>query len=565
MDITTKLPIGIDDFKKIREQDFYYIDKTGLIKELLNNWGEVNLFTRPRRFGKSINMSMLKAFFEYGCETSLFTGLEIAGEKELCEKYMGKFPVVSISLKGVSGNNIQDALGMMRSIIGNEALRFQFLLDSDVLTETDKKQYQGLINIENGRFLMADEVLINSLWTLTSLLHKHFRSKVIVLIDEYDVPLDKAQQYNYYEQMIVFLRNLFGQVLKSNDNLYFAVLTGCLRISKESVFTGLNNLKVLSITNVQFDEYFGFTDEEVVRLLENFGIGDKYELVKSWYDGYRFGKNDVYCPWDVLSFVEAARADSEAEPQAFWINTSENSILRTFLRNTSLGTMREIEKLINGESVSKKISLELTYKELYDDVDNIWSVLFTTGYLTQVGRAVNNIFQLKIPNLEVKQIFVEQIQEWFEEKVKKEPSKLDAFCEAIQKADTEAVEAQLNAYLSQTIGIHDYSTRQDLKENYYHGLLVGLLKHREDWTISSNAEAGEGYSDILVEINGQEIGIVIEVKCPTDGDLVKRCQQALQQIEAKQYVVKLQNDGMSSVIRYGISFYKKHCKVIVAE
>lgn len=477
MEAMKKLPIGIDDFEKIRTSGFYYIDKTGLIKELLDNWGEVNLFTRPRRFGKSLNMSMLQNFFEYDRDKMLFDGLEIAQEKEICEEYMGQFPVISISMKEVNEGTFEDALGAMRSIIGEEALRFRFLLESRRLMEEERKQYQGLIDIEKGSFSMSNEVLKNSLQTLSSLLYKHYNHKVIILIDEYDVPLDKAQQYGYYDQMVMFVRNMFSKALKTNKSLYFAVLTGCLRISKESIFTGLNNMKILSITNLRFDEHFGFSNNEVLELLGYYGLQEKHDTVKKWYNGYRFGNAAVYCPWDVLNYVDEAREEPDIQPQAYWLNTSENTILHTFLQMAEADTMQEIDALINGESIRKKIIQELTYKELYDNLDNLWSVLFTTGYLTQIGKPDGDIFQIAIPNLEVKKIFVERIKEWFDEETHKNTKQLDAFCESFLNADVKVIEKQLNAYLDTTIGIHDYSIRQVLKENYYHGLLVGLLKN----------------------------------------------------------------------------------------
>lgn len=559
-----KLPIGIENFEKIRTEGFYYIDKTGLIKELLDSWGEVNLFTRPRRFGKSLNMSMFKTFFEYGCDKSLFDGLEIGQETAVCEEYMGQFPVISISLKEVNEGSFEEALGAMRSVIGKEALRFHFLLESTQLAEEEKKQYQGMIDIERGSFCMSNEVLKSSLQTLSSLLYKHYGCKVIILIDEYDVPLDKAQQNGYYDQMVMLIRNMFSKVLKTNDSLHFAVLTGCLRISKESIFTGLNNIKVLSITNVQFDEHFGFTDTEVLELLRYYGLEDYHEIVKSWYDGYHFGDSDVYCPWDVINYVDNARAKQGTEPLAYWLNTSENNILRTFLTMATKRTMREVEKLINGESINKKIIQELTYKELYDNLDNLWSVLFTTGYLTQRGNTAGGMLELLIPNLEVKQIFIEQIQKWFKVKVRKDTQRLDVFCEAFQQADAEAIEEQMNAYLSEVIGIHDYSIKQELKENYYHGLLAGLLVHCEEWDIFSNAEAGEGYSDIQLEIEEKQIGIVIEIKCPKDGNLDVGCIEALKQIERNRYESRLVNDGMTKILKYGVAFYKKKCRVLLA-
>lgn len=419
MDTGKRLPIGIEDFKEIRTLGFYYVDKTGLISELLNHWGKVNLFTRPRRFGKSLNMSMLQYFFEYGADKTLFEGLKIAQNTKICESYMGKFPVIAISLKEVNEATYEEALGAMRSIIGEEALRFRFLMESAQLAEEEKKQYQGLIDVEKGSFTMSNDVLKNSLQTLSSLLYKHYNCKVIILIDEYDVPLEKAQRYGYYDQMVMFIRNMFSKALKTNKSLFFSVLTGCLRISKESIFTGLNNMKILSVTNVRFDEQFGFSEKEVLELLKYYRLEGRRDTVKQWYDGYRFGNTDVYCPWDVLNYIDDVREDAEAQPQAYWLNTSENNILQTFLRMATPDTMQEIDLLINGGSIKKKITQELTYKELYDNLENLWSVLFTTGYLTQVEKPDGDIFQLAIPNLEVKKIFVERIKVWFDEETQK--------------------------------------------------------------------------------------------------------------------------------------------------
>lgn len=561
-----KLSIGIDNFEKIRTEGFYYVDKTGLIKELLNNWGEVNLFTRPRRFGKSLNMSMFKYFFEYGCDSRLFEGLDILKESKLCEEYMGKYPVISISLKDVGARTYESACSLLRSIVGNEAMRFLFLKESSSLSEEEKRQYERLITIgtnEQPQFLMSDDVLTDSLLTLCKFLHRHYGQKVILLIDEYDVPLDKAQQFGYYEEMVSLIRNLFSRALKSNDSLHFAVLTGCLRIARESIFTGLNNLHVLSITDVEYDEYFGFSDSEVRAMLHYYALDDKYELVKTWYDGYRFGNAEVYCPWDVINYCAKLRTDPDAAPRAFWANTSGNDIIRTFLRKAGPATRRELERLINGESISKKIHQELTYRDIYKDIDNLWSVLFTTGYLTQRGNPDGKTLQLAIPNLEIKEIFMEQILEWFQEEVRKDTPRLDAFCGAFPLADAETVETLFSAYLRKTISIRDTGAHKDEKENFYHGILLGLLSHREDWIIDSNAESGDGFSDILVEIEESNTGIVIEIKYSDDGDLENGCKKALAQIEEKSYAARLLQDGMKNIVKYGIACYKKTCKAAV--
>ena len=564
MNSKVKLPIGIEDFGKIRTEGFYYVDKTGMIRELLNNWGEVNLFTRPRRFGKSLNMNMLKYFFEYGCDASLFDGLAIQKEQGLCDVYMGKYPVISISLKDVSSRTFDGAYSMLRSIIGNEAMRFPFLKESSQLTEEEKGLYEQLVTIDtSGKslFLMSEDALTNSLFTLSKLLHKHYGQKAILLIDEYDVPLDKAQHSGYYDEMVGLIRNLFSRVLKSNSSLHLAVLTGCLRIARESIFTGLNNLRVLSIADVEYDEYFGFTDAEVRDMLHYYSLDEKYELTKTWYDGYRFGNTDVYCPWDVINYCAKLRADPDAAPRPFWVNTSGNDIIRTFLRKTGPASRRELECLINGGTVRKKIRQELTYRDIYQDMDNLWSVLFTTGYLTQCGSNDGRTFQLVIPNLEIREIFTEQIYEWFQKEARKDTPKLDAFCAAFPLGDTETIETLFTAYLKKTISIRDTGARKEQKENFYHGILLGLLSHREDWIISSNAESGAGYSDILIEIEDSNIGIVIELKYPDNGNLETGCLDALAQIEEKEYTERLLQNGMEAVIKYGIACYKKTCKV----
>ena len=563
---TKKLPVGVEDFKEIRTGDYYYVDKTGLVAELIERRGKVNLFTRPRRFGKSLNISMLQYFFEYGCDPMLFNGLQIMQDKEICKKYLGKFPVVSVSLKVVDANYYKTARGLLCVIIGREATKFQFLMESDKLTSQEKARYQKLINagkLDEPDFPMPDEVLISSLRTLTELLYKHYGEQVILLIDEYDVPLDKAQQSGYYDDMVTLIRTLFGQALKTNPNLYFAVLTGCLRIAKESIFTGLNSLKVFSVTNVQYGEQFGFSDREVREMLEYYGFEEKYELIKAWYDGYHFGDMDIYCPWDVINYIDLLHVEPDASPYAFWVNTSGNEIIKKFLQKASAGTKRELEQLIAGKSVYKKINQELTYWDLYKNIDNLWSVLFTTGYLTQCNRIDGDIFELVIPNLEIRQIFIDQIMEWFQEEMGKDTPLIDAFCDAFIRGDAEAVEEQFNAYLLKTISIRDTNVRKGKKENFYHGILLGLLSHREDWWVRSNVESGDGFSDILVECEEKGIGIVIEVKYPDGRDLEEECKIALKQIERMGYETKLKQDGMERILRYGIACNRKKCKVLM--
>lgn len=563
MEKTRRLPIGIENFEEIRTEDFYYVDKTGMIADLLNYWGQVNVFTRPRRFGKSLNMSMLEKFFGYGCDERLFEGLEIAKEEELCRKYMGKFPVIAISLKDVNGVDYETAQELLRSVIGNTAMKFQYLLESDKLSPIEITRYSQIINMGTGDkgFAMSWDVLVDSLFTLSGLLQKHHGKDVIVIIDEYDVPLDKAQQAGYYDEMLGLIRGMFSRVLKGNDSLYFAVMSGCLKLAKESIFTGLNNFKVFAATDVRFHELFGFTDEEVKAMLAYYGLSHKFDAVKEWYDGYRFGKTDVYCPWDVINYVDLLCADPEASPKAFWINTSGNEIIRRFIGMAKMSTRREIEQLINGEIIIKKINQELTYRELYSRMDNLWSVLFMTGYLTGRGETEGELYRLAIPNLEIKKIFIEQIQAWFEEEVGRDAPKLDAFCDAFLRADKDAVEARFNEYLRKTISIRDTNARKGRKENFYHGILLGLLSHREDWDVISNAESGDGYSDILVEAEEEGIGIVIEIKYAEEGQWDAGCGQALEQIERMGYEARLYQHGMDTVIKYGIACNKKRCKV----
>ena len=562
-----KLPIGIENFAEIRSAGFYYVDKTGLIRDLLNAWGKVNLFTRPRRFGKSLNMSMFKNFFEIGCDRTLFEGLSISENPSLCEEYMGKFPVISISLKGVNGPDYATARSLLCSVIGNEALRFQFLSDAAELTDREKQQYEQLINVDTTgteSFVMPDSVLMDSLKTLSTLLEKHYGKKVIILIDEYDVPLAKANEQGYYNEIILLIRNIFEKALKTNDSLCFAVLTGCLRVSKESIFTGLNNPNVFSVTDPECDSYFGFTDAEVRKMLMYYGLEDKYPLIKEWYDGYRFGDTDVYCPWDVISYVNKLRVKPTLPPKDFWSNTSSNDVVRHLLEMAKPDTRDEIERLISGESIYKRINEELTYKELYDDVENVWSVLFTTGYLTQRGEADDDFLQLVIPNREIHNIFMTQIRNWMQLKVRSERPKLDAFCEAFRNSDAGTVQMLLSEFLQETISLRDTAVRKDFKENFYHGFLLGLLRSREDWKVISNRESGKGYADIVIEIYLQKLGIVTEIKYAENGNLGDGCRQALDQIREKRYLEQPRLDGMTEIIKCGIAFYGKECEVIFA-
>ena len=558
-----KLPVGIENFEEIRTEGFYYVDKTGLIRDLLNNWGKVNLFTRPRRFGKTLNMSMLKTFFEIGSDRTLFDGLAISRETALCEAYMGRFPVVFVSLKGVDGLTFEEAESRFIEIIGSEAERFSFLLESDKLSDNEKEKYRALLKLKNGQYDMGTIVLTSSLQTLSLLLNKHYDQKTILLIDEYDVPLDKAFQHGYYKEMVALIRSLFGQALKTNDYLQFAVLTGCLRVSKESIFTGLNNFKVLSITDSRFDEHFGFTDAEVKTLLDDYNLTAHYGETKEWYDGYRFGSVDVYCPWDVINHVDRLCGEPNAEPQAYWINTSGNDLVKRFVDKADKTTQGEIERLIAGEAIEKAVRLELTYNEIDNSIDNLWSVLFTTGYLTQAGKVERGVYKLIIPNREVREVFILQIQEWFKETVVHDEKPMQAFCQAFLDGNAEEIQKRLTVILGKMISILDTKAKDEQKENFYHGLLLGLLRSEPNWLILSNAESGDGFSDILIEPEDPDTGIVIEVKySPTLAGMESVCEAAMNQIKEKRYDERLRNEGRENVTAFGIAFCKKRCRVV---
>ena len=557
------LPMGIENFKEIRTGNYYYVDKTGLIKTLLEHFGKVNLFTRPRRFGKTLNMSMLKYFFETGSDMMIFDGLEIAKERKLCEEYQGKFPVISITLKGATGLNFEEAKAMLRFIVGNEAMRFQFLMQSYQLTEIERKRYEALINIDNtGAFTMSDELLKNSLQILSQMLRKHYGQHVVMLIDEYDVPLDKAYQSGYYDSMVELVRVLFGNAFKTNDSLKFAVLTGCLRISKESIFTGINNFSVYTVKDVQFHEYFGFTDMEVRQMLEYYGFMENYDIMKEWYDGYHFNSLDIYCPWDVVSHCHALKMYPDMEAQNYWINTSSNDIVRRFISQADAATKDEIEQLINGGIIRKKIRQELTYRDLDSNIENLWSILFTTGYLAQCGQDEDGMTGLVIPNREIRWIYEEQIQEWFKEETRRDTQKLENLGRAFEQNDTETIEKEFTSYLRKTISIRDTSTRKKMKENFYHGILLGLFAGMSGWKVKSNAESGEGYSDISVEVEDKDIGIIIELKYAEKAAFDEGCRVALRQIHDRNYEEALLDDGMKTIYRYGIACYKKRCKVV---
>ena len=556
-----KLPIGIENFEKLRQEDFYYIDKTRLIEQLLTRWGEVNLFTRPRRFGKSLNMSMLQSFFEIGKDKTLFDGLWISDNQELCEEYQGKFPVVSVSLKGINGATYEEARRFLIKTSNEEARRLSVLSDSAELDETDHELLTQLKKKE-----MTNDSLVYSIRELTELLEKHYGRKVIVLIDEYDVPLAKANENGYYDEMVLLIRNLFENALKTNSSLKFAVLTGCLRIAKESIFTGLNNFKVYSITDKSFDETFGFTDAEVRELLRYYGQEKYYETVKEWYDGYRFGNVDVYCPWDVINFCSDHLADPGLEPKNYWANTSGNSVISHFIDSVGKPqklTRMELEQLVNGGIVQKEINSELTYKELYSSIDNLWSTLFMTGYLTQRGEFSGNRYNLVIPNREIRNIITNHILKMFKENVKDDGKTVSDLCDALLNQNPEKVESIFTEYMKKTISIRDTFAQKPTKENFYHGLLLGILGFKENWSVMSNRESGDGFGDILIRIEDEDVGIVIEVKYADDGNLQGECEKALQQIIDIRYTEALEQEGIHTIIKYGIACYRKKCKVLM--
>lgn len=550
-----KLPVGIESFEKIRTQDFYYVDKTVMIRDLIQRWGEVNLFTRPRRFGKSLNMSMLKAFFEIGGNRALFDGLKISEEKEICEEYMGKFPVISISLKDVEGYDYDVARTLLCSVIGNEALRFYELLKSSPkLNEVERRQYEQLVctdHEQRGSFAMSDSVLMGSLKTLSSLLEKHYEKKVILLIDEYDVPLSKANEQGYYNEMVFLMRNLLQQVLKTNSSLYFAVLTGCLRVAKQSIFTGLNNFKIYSITDVRFDEYFGFTDSEVKEMLAYYGQEAKVQTVREWYDGYHFGTLDVYCPWDVISYCDDLIDDKDAAPKNYWINTSGNDVVRHFIEKMGNGVMKgEMEALIDGKEVEKEIHEDLTYHEIYDSVNHLWSMLFMTGYLTRREPADGDRYKLVIPNLEIRSIFIRQIMAMFKKEVAKDGKLLESFCNALEQGNAAEVEKLFSSYLKKSISIRDTFVQKTLKENFYHGILLGILGYKDGWILKSNKESGNGYSDIWIYDEEKELGIIIEVKYAEESQFEVVCREAIAQIDKNRYAEELREEGCHSILKY---------------
>lgn len=558
-----RLPVGMDDFKEIRKSEFYYIDKTKLIEQVLENWSKVNLFTRPRRFGKTLNMSMLKWFFEIGTDTTFFDGLYISKNQALCEEYMGKYPVVLLSLKSVEGLTFEEARASLCELIAGEVRRFKFLEKSDRLDDDEKNAYHDLIFIQNLKETILGTKLKFSLKKISELLYKHYGQKAIILIDEYDVPLDKAFQHGYYREMVTLIRGLFGEAFKTNDFLQFAVLTGCLRISKESIFTGLNNFKVYAANDLRYDEAFGFTNEEVKRLLADYHLEEHFAEVKEWYDGYHFGNADIYCPWDVINYVDDLVFDPKARPKAYWINSSGNDLVKRFIDKADMTTRDEIEELIAGHAVKKRIRMDLTYDEVDNTIDNVWSVLFTTGYLTREGREMDGIYRLIIPNKEVREVFVLQIREWFNRVVANDRASTEKINRGFLEGNVEDIQRELTHFLGESISVLDTKARNEEKEIFYHGILIGILKSNVSWAVRSNRESGDGYADILIKPKNPDVGIVIELKYARSfKELDQACERALEQIRDRRYDEALREDGRSEILAYGIAFWKKRCKVL---
>ena len=559
-----KLPVGLENFREIQKSGFYYVDKTKLIEQLLENWSKVNLFTRPRRFGKTLNMSMLKSFFEIGADRTLFDGLYISRNQKLCEEYMGKYPVIFLSLKGIDGLSFEAAKYRLTELIGVEAERFAFLADSEKLMENERSKYRAIIHLVNGKYSMDEDMLVSSLQTLSQLLCRHYGQKAIILIDEYDVPLDKAFQHGYYKEMVSLIRGLFGQALKTNDDLQFAVLTGCLRVSKESIFTGLNNFKVYAADDVRYDEEFGFTNKEIKKLLANYNLQEHFGKVKEWYDGYRFGNADIYCPWDVINYVDDLVSDPNVQPKSYWINNSGNDLVKRFIEQADITTIDEIEQLIAGNAVEKRIRPDLTYNEIDNSIDNIWSVLFTTGYLTRLGKAENGVYKLIIPNQEVREVFVLQIREWFNQTVANNRASTDKINQGFLEGEVETIQQELTMFLGETISVFDTKARNEEKEIFYHGILLGILKNYSGWVVKSNRESGDGFADILLKPKNPDAGIIVELKYARSlHDLDQACERALEQIEDRRYDTELREDGRNDILAYGIAFCRKRCKVVV--
>ena len=557
MNQTLKLPVGIENFEDIRKLGFYYIDKTKLIEQLLQNWGKVNLFTRPRRFGKTLNMSMLRTFFEIGMDKSLFEGLYISKNKELCDEYMGKYPVIFLSLKGIDGLTFEEAIIRITTIIKNEARRHHYLKNSDKLIEEEIKQFQSLLD---GK---ADDIT-DSIRLLSELLCKHYGKKTIILIDEYDVPLDKAFQKGYYDEMVRFIRSLFESALKTNSALEFSVITGCLRISKESIFTGLNNLAVNSILSNKYSESFGFVQYEVDELMEYYNIEEKSQLMKKWYDGYLFGKSEVYNPWSVLNQVKEWSEDKDISAIPWWTNTSSNNIIRTLVSQADNETKDIIENLIHGGSVETVLKETVTYGDLTENNENIWSFLFFTGYLkikeiVKTGEVIGEptIYSLVIPNLEIKSCYTDIIIQYFE--IYKKAINKDNLYKALLGRNAQDFAEQITDLLRKTISYYDST------ESFYHGLISGLLSGNVYYKVESNRETGDGRSDLaLYQQDVAQNAVILEFKvCGKNETADEAAKRALKQINDRDYASKAREDGYKNIIKYGVAFKGKMCYAIV--
>lgn len=554
------LPIGIEDFKELIDNNYYYVDKTVLVKELLDNRSKVSLFTRPRRFGKTLGLSMLKYFFEkvYGQDGKeennryLFEGLNIMNAGQEYTRQLGQYPVISLSLKSAKQPDFPRAYTMLKRQIANEFRRHRYIADK--LEESDRERFYSIM-----RETAEESSYLDALAFLSRILKDIYNKNTIILLDEYDVPLENAYFNGFYEQMTDFIRSLFESALKTNPNLEFAVITGCLRVTKESIFTGLNNLKMVSILDVNYSEYFGFTQLEVEQMLQAYEITGRQDEVKSWYNGYCFGKSEVYNPWSIIMYVDSLRQDKEAKPRPYWANTSSNSIVRELIEHADNSVKQEMENLIEGGTVEKPVHEEITYEDIYKTVDNLWNFLFFTGYLKKVGERLEDVttyVTLGIPNLEVKYIYKNTILTWFESQIRQKD--LTGLYKALLNKESKQLEKELSKNLMETISFYDY------REDYYHGFLGGLLKMMEGYTIKSNRESGLGRSDLqLLSAPYEGKAVIIELKiADTYAELEEKAVVALEQIEEKRYDAELKLEGYHEFIKYGISFYKKLCRVI---
>lgn len=561
------LPIGIDNFEMLITRGYYFVDKTLLIKDLLDNKAAVNLFTRPRRFGKTLNISMLQYYFEDRRDeftgekidnSYLFEGLNIKGESEKYTKYIGKYPVINLSLKSAKQGSLDLAFQCIREEISNEFKRHKYIIESDVL-KTEKEHFMKIVNNDKDMSLY-----ITALKFLSDCLNKYHNEKVIILIDEYDVPLENAFFEGFYKEMIGFIRSLFESALKTNSSLEFSVITGCLRISKESIFTGLNNLKIISILDDRYAEHFGFTDDEVIKICEDYNIQQKYETIKQWFNGYIFGETNVYNPWSVMQYVDDLKANINRLPKSYWANTSSNSIVKSLIERADDITKGEIEALIEGKTIEKPVHEDITYDDVYDNLDNLWNFMFFTGYFKKISERMDentqeNFVELAIPNLEVKYIFRTKILKWFNEHIKL--CDMTKMFNAIINKNVELFEIELNKLLLDTISFND------AYENFYHGFLVGVLSNMKGYIVKSNREGGTGRSDLFIKsVSRRGIAIVVEFKIANNiDDLEKKADEAIEQIEDRKYDMELRSEGYKNIFKYGIAFYKKDCLIKIKD